>query len=494
MTVYVSDDFLVDVNVNVNTAVAQTPTFQDCLIVCVIQNAFVPTSFGTSLVKRYANYAAISADFSSKEQSAIASGETLQANRIHLFLETCFEFFNQSPTPSGVQVGLAKYTNATPVNYATSLTAIADQNNAWYGFSIADQILPESFSYCIVDIVCTAATTIPKGTVVLPVIGTTYYTALEDYVLTASSYPTTFHVPFYSTDPTTTVPGGTFTSISPAIATVSSVANSSSALNNCAGIMTGPGNLSGALSTLRGAYGPKKCFLDTDNPAYAGTCQTLAGNDDLLTNYYVYNCQSHYSTLTYSLSGAALGRYFVDLFDYGVGLKTYALMQLKGLPNDPTVTTANIGDVTQPGGVDNLIGWNNNVYAGMSIPTMQYGTMTSSTSNKLIYLDQIVGADYLRATVQAALVDLLLEYQTKGGIPYYDNVGIQLIVNRLKSSLNKGVDQKIIQPFSDADIVYATYEQVPAADKAARLYQQLVANLTLLSRIQKIKLTVTLAL
>lgn len=488
----VSDAWSVDVNVNINTAVVQPPSFQNGMIVCVLQDSFVPSSFGSNLTKNYSDYASISSDFSPKEQSAITSGDTLQANRIHSFLEACFDYFSQNPTPNSLLVGIASYTGVAPVNYTTSLTDIANENNSWYGFVIADQILPQSYSYVNVRLTCSGAITLPKGTVVTPKTATQYYTTLEEYVLSAGNYPYSFNVPFYSTDATTAVPGATFTAISPTIVNVTAVTNTLPAINNCSGIMTGPGSVSSALTSLRGPYGAKKCLLDTDDVTYAGICQDLAGNKDLIINYYVYNNQSHYSSLSYSLSGACLSAYFQDIFSSGVGLKSYGYQKLSGIPKDFTVTTANIGDVTQPGGVDNLIGWNNNVYASLSISSMQYGLVSSSTNNQLVYVDQVVGADYLQAVVQTDLITLLNSQPNNSLL--YTNSGIQKIVNTFKTSLTKCVNLNIIQPYADSDISYVTAENVTAADKTARIYPYLSANLTFVSRIQRITVNVNLSL
>lgn len=493
MADYVSNNWLVDVTVNVNTAVSQVPSFQECLIVCVAQSAYVPTVFGTSLIKKYSNYVALSADFTPKETAAIAAGDTLQANRLHQFLETAYNYFAQSPTPGSVYVGIAPYTATVPVDYATSLTNIAQENNVWYAFVIADQILPQAFSYCVLDITCTGATTITKGTIATPDVPGSTFQTLETYALSAASYPFTFQVPFYSTNATAGITAASFTGLTPAYATVSSVTNLAASVDSCPGIMTGTGNVASGLVSLRTLYGPKKCFLDTDNVEYAGDVQTLGGNKDLLINYYVYNCQAHYAALSYSLSGACMAKYFVDLFDTGVGLKTYALMQLSGLPSDPTVTTTNIGKITQTGGTDNLIGWNNNVYAGLGIPMMQYGTVSSSTKDEIVYLDQIVGSDHMYFAIQSALVDLLVSYQPKGGVQYI-NSGIQLIVSTVENVAAKEAALGIIQQPTGGEIVYATKQEVNAADIAARLYKDLVCNYTLLSRIQQIKITIDLSL
>lgn len=493
MADYVSNNWLVDVTVNVNTAVSQVPSFQECLIVCVAQSAYVPTVFGTSLVKKYSSYVALSADFTPQETAAIVAGDTLQANRLHQFLETAYNYFAQSPTPGSVYVGIAPYTATVPVDYATSLTNIAQENNVWYAFVIADQILPQAFSYCVLDITCTGATTITKGTTATPDVPGSTFKTLETYALSAASYPFTFQVPFYSTNATAGITAASFTGLTPAYATVSSVTNLAASVDNCPGIITGTGNVASGLVSLRTLYGPKKCLADTDNVEYAGDVQALAGNKDLLINYYVYNCQAHYSALSYSLSGAGMGRYFVDLFDTGVGLKTYALMQLSGLPADPTVTTTNIGNVTQPGGTDNLIGWNNNVYAGLGIPCMQYGTMSNSIPDSLVYLDQIVGADYLQLLIQNALVTLLLNSQATGGLSY-DNTGIGRVVSTIEAAAGQAAALGIIQQPKGGEIVYKTVQQISAADITARLFKDIVCNYTLVSRIQQIKLVVNVSL
>lgn len=496
---YVTDNWLVNVDVNLNTFVAPVASFNQSLICCVVQPVFVPTSFGTSVVQLYTNYADISAEFTPIETSALISNDVIQANRVHTFLEACYQYFTQVPTPTSLWVGIIPYNSNSPANYAAGVLAIAAENISWYSFFIADEYLPSAFSYVLASITCSAATTIPAGTQLLPKTASSFYTTLERYDLSAGGYPSTIKVVFYSEDATTAIPANTFTSISPAIATVTAVTNASSAVNNCPGVMTGTGNINGLMASLSSIYGPKFNFWDTNNPAYAGQVQSLGGNERILANYYTYNNQPHSSSNTYSLSGAGLGAYFPPLFSSSVAIKTYALQQLSGLPADPTVTNATIGDVTLPGGSNNYIGWNNNVYAGIgnaSVSLLEYGTVTSSTASKLIYLDQIVAVDYLQLSLQANLKTLIVGSQPTGPIPY-TNAGIQKLIANINKTLQTAVDLNIIQQFQPSDIVYQTYEQVKANNPgniSSRIYNGIVCNLVLVNYIQRISININLSL
>jgi hypothetical protein len=69
-----------------------------------------------------------------------------------------------------------------------------------------------------------------------------------------------------------------------------------------------------------------------------------------------------------------------------------------------------------------------------------------------------------------------------------------LIVSTIENVAAKEAALGIIQQPTGGEIVYATKQEVNAADIAARLYKDLVCNYTLLSRIQQIKITIDLSL
>ncbi|MDE2293743.1 MAG: hypothetical protein KGL53_16805, partial [Elusimicrobia bacterium] len=204
-------------------------------------------------------------------------------------------------------------------------------------------------------------------------------------------------------------------------------------------------------------------------------------------------------------AGASLGEYFNDIFTTGIGLKTISSMQLASQPIDPYVTTSNIGTPGQAGSSTNLIGYTNNVYAGFGNSSpgtglTQYGYTTASqfgsSTISPVYIDQVVGAAYLQFVAQADLVAFIIAQQPTGGVLYND-FGIQQIINVFKGSVNKAVNQNILQPPLNSNYSYYTYAQVQQLDPNAianRIYKDLTFNGKFLSRIQQIALTINLSL
>jgi hypothetical protein len=243
-----------------------------------------------------------------------------------------------------------------------------------------------------------------------------------------------------------------------------------------------------ALVSQRSLVNPKKMFMDVaDSGTIAATIQTAGGSNDL----YIFNHAQNLTPIAgstsqpVSLAAACMGAYFTNLFTSSVGLKSISGMQLQGIPGDSTITTSAMGI---PGTTVGLIPTNNNVYplfgnAGLAL--VQYGYASSSKAATQVYIDQIVGADYIQLTVQADLANVLVNQQPLGGLPY-DDSGIQVLVAAFKGSLNKAVLNKVILPFKNSDIIYLNKSQVPVQDIANKIYQSLSANLTYLSRIQRL--------
>ena len=200
------------------------------------------------------------------------------------------------------------------------------------------------------------------------------------------------------------------------------------------------------------------------------------------------------TTTAVSLAAAVMGSYFSNLFVGSVGLKQVAWTQLAGTPIDTAVTKSNIGTAGAqlPNG---LLGVNANVYPGFgnsNLALVQYGFMSASTPSSLYYLDDVVGADYIKVTVQADLVNFIVS-RMPTGVPYND-AGIQSLVNVFKKSLQNGVTQNIIQQFTNSNISYYNYSQVTDTDKAQRKYPYLSASLQYLGRIQMLTVQVNLGL
>jgi len=195
------------------------------------------------------------------------------------------------------------------------------------------------------------------------------------------------------------------------------------------------------------------------------------------------------------LGAACMGAYFTNLFTSGIGLKTISGQTLVSTAADTVITRSTLGKIDSPR--DGLMSVNANVYPAFGTSAssgyMQYGFMASATNTQLIYLDQIVGADYIKLNVQADFASYILSQQPTGGVPYSD-VGIQSLVSVFKKTLQGAVTQNIIQQFNNSNISYVNYAQVSNTDKTNRIYQDLSASLTYLGRIQRVAVGITLSL
>lgn len=396
----------------------------------------------------------------------------------------------------------------TPTNYVTMLQAIINQQNGFYSMKICDQILvgaASGYGTCVVEITTSGALTIPKGTTVTPETATAYYTALQSWTLPQAGI---YSIPFFSTDGATAIPVNTFTTLAPVVSGAT-VSGNLAAITAIPGFSTASTGVFAALTNFRSLTNQKMLFQDTNDPTIAGALTGSSGNKDCAFFYHSGNLQAPTgyigsTQLSNQTGAAAMGEYFTDLFQLGVGLKPISSMQLAGQTVDPTITTSNIGDISQAGSSTNLIGWNNNVYGGVGAPPgiglVQYGTVSASNSSsnplQIVYIDQVVGATYLQFVAQANLVAYIIAQQPTGGVPYSD-YGIQQILNNFKGSVQQAVAQNILQSPPNSAYVYYTYAQVQALDPSAigaRIYRDLTFNGEFLSRIQRISLTVNLSL
>ncbi len=612
----VSNSWLVNVNVNINTTTAGVPAFNNCMLIGVMPTQTTPYQSppaswvaNANLYQNYTSLAAFNTDFSPLIAGALAQGDLYQLARFYWLSNSVTAFFEQSPTPFNLYVGAippqtsplystcvvqivtsgmvtipagtivtptspatsayvllepfiapsaatysvtfysvdvtnviaaSHFTAISPtlsavtgvsnsagatlgiaggINYITLLNTLTTAQNSWYGLEICDLILAggaSGYSSCIVELTTSGAVTIPAGTVVTPETATASYTLLQAWELPAVG---TYLIPFFSTDGTTQVTVGVagtlvFNAISPAISGVTVTGNLAS-IKAIPGF-TSPNGLVPALAALRSATNQKMAFQDTLDYTIAGAIQAAGGSKDLSIFFHSINLQApvgyiptSVTALTLSgliaqFSAASLGEYFTDLFNTGIGLKPISSMQLSSQPVDPFITTANIGTVGQAGSSTNIIGYTNNVYAGFGAPPgiglVQYGYTTASQfSSEVItpiYIDQVVGATYLQFVAQADLVAYIIAQQPTGGVLYND-FGIQQILNVFRGSVNKAVNQNILQPPMNSAYVYYTYAQVQALDPNAianRIYKDLTFNGKFLSRIQQIALTVNLSL
>lgn len=263
-----------------------------------------------------------------------------------------------------------------------------------------------------------------------------------------------------------------------------------------------------ALNSLVASQNLKVCFIDTSD-LNIGTGHFLydathdvsggrIGNQRVMFFAHTLNAQTAVPIAalpeepSVALSAAFMGAFYTNLFTGTVGLKSMSGQTLLSTAADVVIDKSALGT---PEGFDGLIGACANVYPALGGDTgfMQYGLMTASTSTSLIYLDQVIGADYIKLNVQSDLASYILSQQPLGGVPYSD-VGIQNLVTTFKNTLQRAVNQNVILPFSNADIVFKNYADVLPADKTNRIYRDLSANLTYLSRIQRVIVGITLGL
>ncbi len=501
----IPNSWLVSVNVSINTNVTALPAFNKCSFIGVmpVPSAWMGAGYGS-----YSSLSAFLVDFTTLLAVAVTDLDVLQANRYTWLIEDVTAFFAQSPTPAQIYIfALAPQTPST--SYTTAFNAYTASQNNWYGFSIADLIFANSSSIAIVQISVATMTSavLTAGTTATTLAAVTSpYTLLQDVTLANTTGSTIiYNVPFYSTDITTVVPASpganAFTAISPSPAAVILVANALPAgpATTVPGYLTAASGVNVGLVALRSAGNQKKLFADFLDNTQAGLIQTAGGNEDLTCFFHSLNFESYTTTSNLAnLAAAVMGKYFVNLFVGNNGLTIISSLQLAGEPVDPSITPSNIGNPGEAGGPNSLINWNNNVYAAFgsnSVGLVQYGYQSNSTSSAPIYLDQVVGADYVQFVVQANLITYILD-SLPSGIPYSD-LGIQGIVGNFKASLNQSVAQNVIQPFNNNQISYFTYAQVQASEPgniAARLYNNLSFSGKFLSRIQQIKVNITLSL
>jgi hypothetical protein len=491
--VSVSTSWLAKVNVSITTTVIQPQSFNNCMIIGVFNTApasWIPFS---SYTHTYTDLITIQTDFAPVLSNVVAAGDTHQANNLQHFLDTCSAFFSQRLTPNILQVGRIPIQFAN-VNYSLAMQNIINANNDFYGFTICDMILENKYSRCIVQVTTTSAVLLKAGVQLLGDTTTTdpYFLAQDFYIPVAGI----FEVPFFSRDGLTAIAAHNFTGLVGFYPAVSVVDNAVAATNNLSGIMTPTTGLTTMMAGLRADNNLKYLFLPSNDPVVAREVQTdFGGSNSILILEHSQHFQFYSAVTRPSIHGAFLAEYFTDLFKTGIGLKCLSSTQLKGQPTDPLVTTTTIGQPDTTSGYANLTGWNNNIYAlfGTSLALLQYGHATSSTPTTRIYLDQVVGADYLQVVTQADLTNLLVTSQITGSLPFSDT-GIQQILSTVKSSAQKLVDLQVIQPFQNSDFVYKTYREVSLADITNRIYQDLTFNATFLSRIHRVALNVNLGL
>ena len=256
-----------------------------------------------------------------------------------------------------------------------------------------------------------------------------------------------------------------------------------------------------AINSLTSNNNLKVGFFDTNDPVITAgnflydSTQAGKGISRAILFYLPTNPVSTTVTTALAvvdtLAAANMGKYFTNLFDTGIGLKSISGTQLNSVTIDSTITKTQLGDAGLGTG---FLEVNGNVYPSFGasgLGLMQYGLMASSNSSALLYLDQIVGADFIQLNLEADLSSLIIAAQPTGGIAY-DDGGIQTVLNAAKSSLQKAVTQRIIQQFNNGNFTYLNAAQVSAAKKSSGVYDDMSVVLTFLGRILRVGLNVEL--
>lgn len=248
---------------------------------------------------------------------------------------------------------------------------------------------------------------------------------------------------------------------------------------------------------------PKICFLDSNDLNitsghffYDATNGGIGSSNVCLfghTNNPVSTTVTTAASVVETLAASNLGEYFTNLFTGNVGVKTLALAQLAQTAADTAITKSALGSVGPSG--SGLLNVNANVYPSIGgSGLMQYGLMSSSVPNTLVYLDQVVGATYIQLTVQTDLANYLIQKRAiSQSVPYNDS-GIQQLALVFKNSLQKAVNFGVIQQFSNSDITTVPYSQVSDADKSAKIYTGLSASLLFLGQIQRVQVGINISL
>jgi len=119
---------------------------------------------------------------------------------------------------------------------------------------------------------------------------------------------------------------------------------------------------------------------------------------------------------------------------------------------------------------------NGNFYSNIAGRDVTFnGIMTNGD-----YIDNVIGLDWLDNTIK---IDMLQLFFNAPIVPYNNN-GIGLVQNILNASLEKGVQNGIIN--SDFVITVPNYLNIPSSDKATRTLNNVKFTATLAGAIQKV--------
>lgn len=188
-----------------------------------------------------------------------------------------------------------------------------------------------------------------------------------------------------------------------------------------------------------------------------------------------------------NIAAAFMGAFFTPTagFPNAPLARAVSYTSLQAIPVDPTISSETA--------LTSALGVNATVYTAwgasdtLGVPGLTEGKMASSSASAPVYLDTIIGMDYLESRIQTDL------FNAQNNFPqffYYDDDGIQYAFSIFKTSIQACVTLKLFKQFSNSDLTFLTYDQCALSDIANRIYRGFSATLTSLSHIERIKITV----
>ena len=208
---------------------------------------------------------------------------------------------------------------------------------------------------------------------------------------------------------------------------------------------------------LAGAIEPlKKIFIGVSSDAAIATAVT----SDVLSILKGKNYNR--TALIYSPASAALGieaAWMGGQLPQTPGSNNWAYKTLKGISPDSISDNARTIIVGVP--VEGISGKNGNIYSivgGQDITQM--GKMVSGQ-----YIDITIGADWLESTIQTNIYQSLVDLKK---IPY-TNSGTSVLISDVKSAIDQGIVNGLIDGQRPIVITAANVEDVPFAQRANRI-------------------------
>jgi len=420
-------DRIVEVTITKQTQVPALPSFNQILIAGEFLKTLPVTPFATDeRVRLYSSLTEVGTDF----------GTT------HFIYKMASKIFGQSPSVNQIYVGRKLTGGDGSETWATALTAMRLYNDAWYAVVVADRLLANQEA---VAVWVEANQKLAGFASADPVMVTSGTSDLASYLKTNN-----LERSFAIYDANSVYRDKALMTFDIDFVSLNSIAFT---IN---GVAMTPVTFNG---TNAQTYTDIKTMLETAFPSATvtvnGTARTVQ-----ITQVGVSFTWSVVVTLGVS-QAVGTATYTDDVSEPWIEAAWFGAM----LPKDPgsanwayktlSLVTASVLTGSQ---INYLTGKHCNFYSNIaSIDLTQFGTIGSGD-----YIDVTQGLDWLQAQIQNKVFTLLIQSDK---VPYTD-VGIQQIVAQLRSALQAGVDQGIIQ--KDYTVSYPAAADVSAVDKAAR--------------------------